>query len=291
MKTYFVFSTIILLLFAIILLFTFTACTENEDPSLEVWEELFNGQDLSGWTANFNNELVGVNYKNTFRVEGGLLRASYTEWDSFNNKFGHLFHEKSFSYYKIKSQYRFVGKQPEGGEEWAYKNNGLMLHCQSPESMTYAQAFPMSLEFQLLGGNGQDERTNGNLCTPGCDVIIDGKFVEEHCISADSPTYHGEQWVTAEAVVLGDSIIHHILNGDTVISYSNPTIGGWCPDLDTTTFITGTPLKEGLISVQAESHPTDFKNISVLDLCGCMDPKAKNFKSYFIKSDNSKCVY
>jgi len=166
-----------------------------------------------------------------------------------------------------------------------------MLHSQTPESMTFTQGFPLSLEFQLLGGNGKDERTTGNLCTPGCDVILNGQFEEQHCISADSPTFHGEQWVTAEAVVLGDSIIHHIVNGDTVISYSKPTIGGWLPEFDTINFVKGTPLDKGQISIQAESHPTDFKYIAVLDLCGCMDKKAKNYKSYFIKSDDSKCVY
>lgn len=279
------------LLLALAPIAIFNACTENTNPVTEEWEALFNGEDLTGWTANFNNEDIGINYKNTFRVNDGLLQASYEDWDTFANEFGHLFYHKPFSYYKIKSEYRFVSEQPKGAEEWAYKNNGLMLHCQTPESMTKAQAFPLSLEFQLLGGNGTDERTNGNLCTPGCDVFIDGEFVEEHCISADSPTYHGEQWVTAEAVVLGDSIIHHILNGDTVISYSRPTIGGWCPDLDTVAFVRGTPLKEGLISIQAESHPTDFKYIKVLDLCGCMDQKAKNYKSYYIKPDKSKCVY
>ena len=44
-------------------------------------------------------------------------------------------------------------------------------------------------------------------------------------------------------------------------------------------------LIEGYIALQAESHPIDFKNIEILNLCGCMDPKAKNYKSYFIKSE------
>ncbi len=265
---------------------------ENPDVHDEVWEPLFNGKDLSGWTANFKDLPVGENYLNTFRVSPeGYLQANYSEYDTFTDQFGHLFHEKELSFYKLKAEYRFVGSQPPGGEAWAFRNNGLMLHCQHPETMTLEQGFPMSIEYQLLGGNGKDERPNGNLCTPGCDVIIDGEFTETHCIESNSKTYHGDQWIMAEAIVYGDSIIHHVINQDTVMTYSKPTIGGWCPGLDTVKFVTGTPLTKGFFSIQAESHPIDFKSIEVLELCGCMDPKAKNYKSYFVKADNSMCKY
>ena len=52
-----------------------------------------------------------------------------------------------------------------------------------------------------------------------------------------------------------------------------------------------TPLKEGHIALQAESQPVDFRRIEILDLVGCTDPKAKNYKTYYIKSDNSQCKY
>lgn len=278
---------------AIISSLVFLSCKSPNprDTVTEEWIQLFNGENLDNWIAKFPEQPVGHNYKNTFRVTKGLLQANYTEYDTFQNEFGHLFYDSIFSYYRVRSEYRFVGEQPPGGEEWAYRNNGLMLHCQHPSTMTNLQGFPMSLEFQLLGGNGTDARTNGNLCTPGCDVIIDGELVEEHCISADSKTFHGDQWIIAEAVVLGDSIFHHILNGDTVMTYAKPTIGGWLPEFDTLNFVKGTPLTEGLISIQAESHPIDFKSIAVLNLCGCMDKKAKNYKSYFIKATNSTCIY
>ncbi len=277
----------------ILTLLCFAACknSSNKDLHREEWQSLFNGKDINKWTANFNEEELGYNFKNTFRIEDSLLRVSYDEYDTFPDKFGHLFYSEEFSYYKLRSQYRFIGEQPKGAEPWAFRNNGLMLHSQHPSTMTFKQAFPLSLELQLLGGNGKDERTNGNLCTPGCDVIINGQFIEEHCIEADSPTYHGDQWITAEAIVLGDSIIHHIINDDTVITYSKPTIGGWLPEFDTLAFTKGTPMASGLIAIQAESHPTDFKYIEVLNLCGCMDKTAKNYKSYYIKSDQSKCLY
>ena len=46
----------------------------------------------------------------------------------------------------------------------------------------------------------------------------------------------------------------------------------------------GNYLSEGYIAVQAESHPIDFKNIELLNLCGCTDSKAANYKTYFVKS-------
>jgi hypothetical protein len=52
-----------------------------------------------------------------------------------------------------------------------------------------------------------------------------------------------------------------------------------------------TPLSEGYIALQAESQPVDFRRIEILNLVGCMDNKAKNYKSYYIKADNSKCQY
>ena len=273
-------------------LLTLYACSPDlQTTHVENWEPLFNGKDLTGWTPKFKALPVGENYLNTFRVEDSLLRVSYEKYDTFTNQFGHLFHEKKLSHYKIRSTYRFIGEQPPGGQDWAFRNNGLMFHSQEPETMTHEQEFPLSLEFQLLGGNGTDERTNGNLCTPGCNVYIDGVFTTNHCISSNSKTYHGDRWIDVEAVVLGDSLIRHIIEGDTVISYGRVTIGDWLPHLDTLTFAAGTPWGEGLVSIQAESHPIDFKTIEVLDLCGCMDKKAKNYKSYYVKADRKSCEY
>ena len=111
----------------------------------------------------------------------------------------------------------------------------------------------MSIEFQLLGGNGKDERPTGNLCTPGCHVTLNGEFFEPHCVSSNSKTYHGEQWVTAEAIVYGDSIIHHVIEGDTVMTYINPVVGGGLTGLDTLKFPEGKRMTEGYISIQVSN--------------------------------------
>ena len=54
-----------------------------------------------------------------------------------------------------------------------------------------------------------------------------------------------------------------MINGQEVISYSKPIIGGQFstdPDRE------GEILKSGYISLQSESHPIEFRNIELLEL-------------------------
>jgi len=229
------------------------------------WIQLFNGKDIDDWTCKFAGEPVNENYKNTFRVEDGMLRVVYDEYDKFNNKFGHLFYKTKFSNYKLRVEYRFIGKQVAGGPGWGYRNNGLMLHCQSPGSMELNQDFPVSIEAQLLGGNGKDERPTAGVCTPGTNIVIDGKLITRHCTPSSAKTYHGDQWVTVEIVVHGSKRITHFVEGDKVLTYENPTIGGGSKPKNYP-IANGTPLEEGYISIQAESHPTDFRKIELIEL-------------------------
>ncbi|MEQ9169344.1 MAG: DUF1080 domain-containing protein [Fulvivirga sp.] len=231
----------------------------------ENWIQLFNGENLQGWTPKIAGYPVGENYKNTFSIEEGILKVKYNEYDSFNNEFGHLFYEKPYSHYRLRAEYRFTGEQIKGSPTWGYKNNGLMLHGQSPESMTLDQYFPISLEMQLKGTNGEENAPNGNLCTPGTTVKIDGKYITEHCYEGNGPKHYQDDWVMAEIIVYGDSIIHHLINGDTVLTYYNPKISTEeSPD-----YKSPNPdgrLSSGTISIQAESHPTEFRKIELLDL-------------------------
>ncbi len=237
----------------------------SEKSDLESWTSIFNGKDLQGWSVKINGYPLGENYGNTFSVEDGVIKVSYDEYDHFGTRYGHIFYEKELSRYKLKLEYRFVGEQAPGGENWAFKNSGIMFHSQSASSMGIDQGFPVSLEAQLLGGNGKDERPTGNLCTPGMHVYIGEEFVTEHCINSTSKTIHDESWVEFELVVMGGDEIHHIVQGDTVMSYHSPELGGdFLPD----DFIlgTGTKVDRGFISLQSESHPIEFRNIRVLIL-------------------------
>jgi len=218
------------------------------------WIKLFNGKDLTGWTPKFKGCDLGVNYRDTFRVEDGILKVCYDKYDQFDSRFGHIFYEHPFSHYRIKVEYRFVGEQVAGGPGWAFRNNGIMLHCQDPKTMTKDQDFPNSIEVQLLGGDGRNKRPTCNLCTPGTHVVIDGKLEKTHCINSSSGTFHGDQWVTAEVEVRGGDAIRHFVNGKQVMEYEKPQLDS------------GQILTSGWISLQAESHPTEFRRIEILPL-------------------------
>jgi len=230
----------------------------------EGWIALFNGKDLNDWKIKITGHPLGENYKNTFRVEDGILKVSYSEYDTFRGEFGHIFYKTPFSHYKLRVEYRFTGEQVPGGPSWGLRNSGSMLHSQSPESMLLNQDFPVSIECQLLGGLGSGPRPTANVCTPGTNIVINNQLITQHCTESSSKTFDGDQWVTVEVVVLGDSIIHHIVNGDTVLTYTKPQIGGELPE--GFPLPEGTPLKEGYISLQAESHPCEFRKVELLNL-------------------------
>lgn len=236
-------------------------------PAEEEWISLFNGHDLSGWTVKITGSDLGEDPWETFRVEDGLLTVGYENYDGFQNRFGHIFYEEPFSHYQLRVEYRFVGTQVPGAPGWAFKNNGVMFHSQSPESMLKDQNFPLSIEAQLLGGNGTDERPNGNVCTPGTHIEIDGERIEDHCITASAPTAHGEEWVTFDLLVLGDSLIAHIIEGDTVLAYSRPVVGGaTVEEFGEPGRNEGRPLTQGYIALQSESHPIQFRQILIKPL-------------------------
>ncbi|WP_158966368.1 DUF1080 domain-containing protein [Paraglaciecola sp. L3A3] len=256
-------------------LLTLGACSsdsssaKNESAKTE-WVSLFNGKNLDGWTAKFNGIPVGENYKDTFRVEDGLLTVSYDNWDGFeDDRFGHLFTNKSYSNYRIRVEYRFIGEQVTNDPKysWAYRNNGVMLNSPPAESMGLDQPFPISAEAQLLGGNGVDERTTGNFCSPSTHIIQNGKLIKKHCLTSSSKTFHGDQWVWFEAEVKADGSVKHFINDELVFEYSEMQIDPSDPWgkkwLDQ-----GNPLKvtKGHISVQAETHPTQFRTIEIKQL-------------------------
>ncbi len=243
-----------------------TTAQSQQVPREGKWIQLFNGKDLNDWTVKIRGHKVGDNFGNTFRVEDGLLKVSYDKYDKFDNKFGHLFYKKPLSHYIMRVEYRFVGEQAPGGPSWAFRNSGVMIHGQTPESMDLDQPFPVSIEVQLLGGNGKDERQTANLCTPGTHVVMNGKLLKRHCTNSKSKTYHGDQWVTVEIEVHGNKLIKHIIDGKTVMSYSQPQLDD--SDKYARQLIKGNniQLDGGTISLQSESHPIEFKKVELMIL-------------------------
>lgn len=281
-----------LLLITALTLFSILTFGQKKADKQE-WKQLFNGKNLDGWDLKIRGYDLNDNYNNTFRVEDGKMVVRYDQYDDFKQKYGHIFYKGDFSYYRIVVEYRFVGDQAPKGEGWATRNSGIMVHGQPAATMGKNQDFPASIEVQLLGGLGNGKkRTTCNLCTPGTNVVMNGKLITQHCINSTSQTYDGDQWVKAEVLVLGDSLIQHFINGEKVLEYNKPQLGGGnVSGHDPALLVNGKLLDHGSISLQSESHPVEFRKVELLELKGCMDPKAKNYKSYYVKADNSTCNY
>ena len=277
---------------AVLLAQTATSTAAIPKADAKDWIQLFNGKDLTGWTPKFAKHDLGENYNDTFRVEEGLLKVRYDKWETFNGEFGHMFYKDPFSYYVIAAEYRFVGDQVKGAGtalSWAIRNNGLMLHAPDPKTMMKDQDFPISIEVQLLGGFGKP-RTTANLCTPGTNVVMDGKLETRHCINSKSRTYEGDQWVRVEVLVHGDELMRHYVEGEPVLEYTKPQIGGGnVSPVDPKVKVDGTPLTGGYISIQAETAPIDFRKIELLNLEGCKDQKAKTYRAYYVKDNPKDC--
>lgn len=242
---------------------------KSSETSKEPWIQLFNGKDLEGWTPKIRYHDFGDNFGQTFRVQDGLLQVRYdkVKYESFGEKFGHLFYKQPFSHYRLRVEYRFVGEQCNGGPGWATRNSGMMLHCEDPKTMTKDQDFPASIEVQILGGNGKDDRSTVNLCTPGTNVVMNGKLFLPHCTNSKSKTYHGEQWVTAEVEVRGHEVMKHIIDGQIVLEYTEPQLDERDAHAKELAAAKGTvKLDGGFISLQSESHPVDFRKVELLVL-------------------------
>lgn len=250
-----------LLLLLTLLTLLLTSC-RNSSPPKENWIPLFNGKDLDGWVIKIKGSPLGENYKNTFRVEDSIMKVSYSEYDTFRFEFGHIYYKEPFSSYKLRVEYRFTGEQCPGGPSWGYRNSGIMFHCQDPATIQVDQDWPVSVEVQFLGSTAERETSTMNVCTPHTHIVMGDSLITEHCTSSSSEFYYGDKWVTAELVVYGDSIIHHIVNGDTVLTYSRPQVGGELPA--GFPLAQGTPLKEGYIALQSESHPVEFRKVEIM---------------------------
>ncbi|RUL87281.1 3-keto-disaccharide hydrolase [Tautonia sociabilis] len=234
-------------------------------PAEQEWIPLFNGKDLTGWTPKITGFEAGENFSDTFRVEDGVLKVSFDGYDGFGDRFGHLVSDRSFSEYRLRIEYRFVGEQCPGGPSWARRNSGVMIHSQSAESMAKDQNFPVSIEVQFLGGLGEGERPTANLCTPGTNVVMNGRLHTQHCTNSTSKTYDGDQWVTVE-VEVKDGTIKHLVDGEVVIEYEQPQYDP--TDADAKRLIKGDDLRltEGHLALQSESHPIEFRKVEILPL-------------------------
>jgi hypothetical protein len=285
----------------LIIIFLVSSCSKgnwDRKSDTQQWENLLSPSVRSKWVKKIAGENLNADALNTFQFSDSLLSVSYGNYKNWGNKFGHIFFNEKLSHYIIECEYNIYGRRIEDAPIWAGLNSGIMLHAQSPTTMLHDQWFPISLEMQFLACDGDTKNPTGNLCTPGTIVDSNGVQRQDHCINSASPLYNKGQWVKARAEVYGDSLIHHIINGQIVFTYTNlktvkEGLIGLAADQGKELMdeLHNKPLSEGYLAFQAESQEVKFRNIRLLNLCGCKDPKAKNYKSYFTKSDLKKCIY
>jgi len=240
--------------------------TSVKEESKANWQSIFNGQDLQGWTMKINKYPLGENFGNTFRVEDGILSIRYDEYGpEFDERVGALFYDKELSNYRLKVEYRFLGETAPGAPEWGYRDSGVQIHTQPPNTVKLEQRFPICLEYNLHGGNGTDDRPLGAICGIGMFVEVDGEKNSSFCTPAKvSRTFHGDQWITAE-IDVKDGQTTHFVNGEKIMSYSNPTYDTENEFAKVFVENGDASVKSGYISLQSNSHPIDFRKIELLE--------------------------
>jgi hypothetical protein len=99
---------------------------------------LFNGHDLSGWTADVPERDRNPAAPASFVVRGGMLV-------SLGRPEGHLLTDASYRDYRLEVEYRFPGR---GG------NCGVLVHASRLRALE--GMFPQSIEVQMMSGNAGD---------------------------------------------------------------------------------------------------------------------------------------
>lgn len=247
-------------------LFCLFACgTKKNEKAESQWVSLFNGKDLDHWQVKVAGFPLGENFGNTFRVQDSILSVRYDQYDSFNNKFGALYYDKKFTNYRLKVTYRFVGETTPGAPSWGFRDSGVQYHCQAPTTVGLSQPFPVCLEYNLLGGNGIDERPLGQICANGIHVEINGKENESYCTEpTGKKTFHGDQWVTLEIEVRDGQVTHYV-NGEEILHFENPRYDSTHVVAKNFIINGDDKVKDGYISLQSNSHPIDFRSIEIME--------------------------
>ena len=229
------------------------------------WMSLFNGRDLSNWTPKISGAALGQNLNNTFRVQDGILSTRYDRYDSFNNKFGALYFNQKFTNYRLRFEYRFVGNTAPGAPSWGFRDGGVQYHCQDPASLVLNQSFPVCLEYNLLGGNGTQERPTGEICASGMSVEIAGVTNTKFCTPPIvKRTFAGDVWVIGE-IEVKDGTITHFVNGEQIIQFKNPLLSDTHPIAKTLISNGDKHVTNGYISIQSNSHPMDYRKIEIME--------------------------
>ena len=99
---------------------------------------LFNGRDLSGWTADVPAKDTDPSVRDSFIVRNGMLVSLGTPQ-------GHLLTDRLYQNYRLEVEYRFAARPG---------NCGVLIHASTPRALY--KMFPQSIEVQLMHQNAGD---------------------------------------------------------------------------------------------------------------------------------------
>lgn len=256
-----------MLIFLLGIFFLNSCGTRSKEETINEWQFLFNGEDLNDWVVKIHKHEIGDNYADTFRIRDGSIQVNYDGYEHFGERYGHLFYKQPFSNYHLKFEYRFTNEWMGDAPGYTYRNSGVMFHSQDPKTILKNQDWPISVEFQVLADADDGKpRPTGNMCSPGTEVFFNGEMDPRHCINSTSKTLNWDTWVEAELIVK-DSLIIHKINGDKVLEYTKPQIGGgtangYDPDIKQDSKL----LTKGYIGLQAEGQGVEFREIRIKQL-------------------------
>jgi hypothetical protein len=201
---------------------------------------LFNGKDLSGWTADVPAADGKPETPPSFTVRDGMLV-------SLGKPNGHLITDAEFSNYVLTVEYRFPG----GGG-----NCGVLVHASTPRVLH--KMFPKSIEVQMQHGNAGDFWCIGeNIEVPDMEKRRPRKEGQAYGggpadarriinLTDDSEKPLGE-WNTMVIECRGDEVKVHV-NGDLVNHGSKATAS------------------KGKIALQAEGTEVEFRKVELAPL-------------------------
>jgi hypothetical protein len=96
-------------------------------------------------------------------------------------------------------------------------------------------------------------------------VKIGGAVLEDKCSKSSGIAIPGNEWVTILAEVQGGAHVRQIVNGALVVEYTDLALNEKDADADRL-LRSGADraLTAGYISIQANSHPIEFRRIEIL---------------------------
>ncbi len=232
------------------------------------WQPIFDGKTLNGWTPKIAGRGVGEDPLRMFVVQDGAIRVSHANYTKFEGEFGHLFWKTPLSAFRLRFEYRLLGEPLPGIKTYQASNSGVMFHSQGPETMRRDQAFPVSLEMQLLAVPRPVQEPSGNLCTPGTTVVFEGKRDPRHCILSSSPLLPIGRWTRGLIEVLPNGQVTQYIDGRPVLRYSDAELDPADKDAQPLIAAAGGNLKlgRGFIALQSEGHEIEFRGLELQKL-------------------------